>query len=248
MSGVELGQFAPRIPSEQYGLGFRLEKTLRPGSQAIYVNKAGRRFMDESVLLSHRKDLFQVQAFDQSKAEFPNIPLYMIFDDAYRKPRPIVGGHMGWWWVHKVYQWSEDNSAEVELGWITRADSIAELAQKMGLDPTGLRETVERFNADCANGRDSQFGRSKISMAPLVTPPFYATELCEPIINTQGGPKHNVHSQVLDRKDRPIPRLYAAGELGSFFYPLYESASNVPEALAFGIIAGEHCAQLDRWE
>jgi len=248
MSGVELGQFAPRIPSEKYGLGFRLEKVLRPGSQAIYVNKSARRFMDEAMLLSHRKDLFQVQAFDQAKAEFPNIPLYMIFDESYRKPRPIVGGHMGWWWVHKVYQWSQDNSAEVALGWITPADSIRELAQKMGLDPAALQETVERYNAACAQGCDPQFGRSKESMAPLVTPPYYATELCEPIINTQGGPKHNAHAQVLDRKDQPIPRLYAAGELGSFFYPLYESASNVPEALAFGIIAGEHCAMLARWD
>ncbi len=248
MSGVELGQFAPRIPSEKYGLGFRLEKVLRPGSQAIYVNRSARRFMDESMLLSHRKDLFQVQAFDQAKAEYPNIPLYMIFDESYRKPRPIVGGHMGWWWVHKVYQWSQDNSAEVASGWISKADSIRELAVTMGLDPDALQETVDQFNAACASGHDPRFGRSKESLAPLVTAPFYATELCEPIINTQGGPKHNGHAQVLDRKDRPIARLYAAGELGSFFYPLYESASNVPEALAFGIIAGEHAAQLGRWD
>ena len=248
MSGVELGQFAPRIPSEKYGLGFRLEKTLRPGSQAIYVNKSARRFMDESVLLSHRKDLFQVQAFNQEKAEFPNIPLFMVFDDNYRKERPIVGGHMGWWWVHKVYQWSHDNSAEVELGWITKADSIRELAHKMGLDADALQATVTQYNRDCETGRDSGFGRSTASLAPLLTPPYYATELCEPIINTQGGPKHNAQAQVLDRRDRPIPRLYAAGELGSFFYPLYESASNVPEAFAFGIIAGEHAAGLTRWE
>lgn len=84
-------------------------------------------------------------------------------------------------------------------------------------------------------------------MLPL-TGPFYATELCEPIINTQGGPKHNAWSQVLDRNDRPIPRLYAAGELGSFFYPLYEGASNVPEAFAFGIIAAEDAVRLSRWD
>ena len=247
MSGVELGQFAPRIPSEKYGLGFRLEKALRPQSQVIYVNKAGRRFMDESVLLSHRKDLFQVQAFNQETAGYPNIPFFMIFDDAYRAPRPIVGGHMGWWWVHKVYQWSEDNSAEVDLGWITRADSIAELAVKMGMDPQGLEQSVQEFNRSCESGVDPAFGRSRTSMAPLLKPPFHATELCEPIINTQGGPKHNRHAQVLDRHDRPIKRLYAAGELGSFFYPLYESASNVPEALAFGIVAAEHAIRLESW-
>ncbi|MCC6531085.1 MAG: FAD-binding protein [Burkholderiales bacterium] len=248
MCGVELGQFAPRIPSEEFGLGFRLEKVLRPASPAIYVNKSARRFMDESVLLSHRKDLFRVQVFDQESARYPNIPFYMLFDDTYRKARPIVGGHMGWWWVHKVYRWSEDNSAEVDRGWITKADSIRGLAHKMELDPDALAASVEHFNAACASGQDAEFGRSAQSMAPLVTPPFYATELCEPIINTQGGPKRNVHAQVLDRADRPIARLYAAGELGSFFYPLYESASNVPEALAFGIVAAEHAARLGRWD
>ena len=248
MSGVELGMFAPRIPSETFGFGFRLERALRPGSQAIYVNKSGKRFMDEAVLLSHRKDLFQVQVFHQETGDFPNIPLYMIFDDAYRRERPIVGGHMGWWWTHNVYQWSEDNSAEVDLGWITEAPTIAELAVKINVDPTELQNTIANYNSDCEKGEDAQFGRGKDRLAPLVTGPFYAIELCEPIINTQGGPKRNAKSQVLDRNDRPIPRLYAAGELGSFFYPLYESSSNVPEALAFGIIAAEDAVQLPRWD
>ena len=52
---------------------------------------------------------------------------------------------------------------------------------------------------------------------------------------------------MLERNDNPIPRLYAAGELGSLFFPLYESASNVPEALAFGCIAGEHASGLEPW-
>jgi hypothetical protein len=248
MCGVELGQFAPRIPSEEYGLGFRLEKMLRPKSEVIYVNKAGRRFMNEGMLLSHRKDLFQVQNFNQETATYPNIPLFMVFDDNYRKQRPIVGGHMGWWWVHKVYQWSKDNSAEVEKGWIKKADTIAELAEMIHVDPSALQATVDEFNKNCKDDQDPSFGRSKETLAPLVAPPFYATELCEPIINTQGGPKRNGLAEVLNKADKPIPRLYSAGELGSFFFPLYESASNVPEALAFGIIAGEQAAQLSVWD
>ena len=84
--------------------------------------------------------------------------------------------------------------------------------------------------------------------SPLITPPFYATELCEPVINTQGGPKHDGKAQILDQNDRPIPRLYGAGELGSFFFPLYEGASHVPEALAFGIIAAREAGRLPRWD
>jgi len=62
------------------------------------------------------------------------------------------------------------------------------------------------------------------------------------LVNTQGGPKHNKLCQVLDPDDKPIPRLYAAGELGSFFGFLYQEGSNYPEAWAFGRIAGRQAA------
>lgn len=247
MAGAELGMFAPKIPSQLYGVGFRLEKQIPKGSAALFVNKSGRRFMNEAQLMSHRKDPFQVQYFDHERAEFPNIPLYMVFDESYRVKRPIVGMHMGWWCIHDVYQWSRDNSAEIEKGWIIKGDSIGELAEKISVDADAMKETIRRYNTQCASGNDPEFGRPKDWLAPLNTPPYYATELCEPIINTQGGPKHNACAQVLNRHDQPIPRLYAAGELGSFFFPLYESASNVPEALAFGRIAGQHAASLAPW-
>ncbi|MCC6532987.1 MAG: FAD-dependent oxidoreductase [Burkholderiales bacterium] len=247
MSGCELGTFAPKAPSAELGVGVRLERQLPRGSQAIYVNKYGRRFMNEAVLLSHRKDLFKVQQFDHDRAEYPNIPLYMVFDETQRKKRPIVGVHMGWWFVHRLHEWSADNSAEVERGWILKADSVRALAAKIGVDADALEATVERYNAHCASGEDSDFGRLKDWLAPLCTPPFYATELCQPIINTQGGPKRNARAQVLDNAEQPIARLYAAGELGSFFFPLYESASNIPEALAFGRIAGAQAAALSPW-
>lgn len=63
MAGVEWGNLGPRVPSEKFGVGFRLRRQLPAGGQAINVNKAGKRFMDESVLLSHRKDLAKVQYF-----------------------------------------------------------------------------------------------------------------------------------------------------------------------------------------
>jgi len=248
MSGAELGMFAPKAPSEEYGLGFRLEKTLRPGSRAIFVNRAGRRFMNEAVLLSHRKDLFKTQVFDEDIAGYPNIPMFMVFDETYRKARPIVGGHMGWWWVQKVYEWSEDNSAEVERGWIIKASTVRELAEKIHVDADGLQQTIDQYNSDCEKGSDPQFGRAKDYLAPLITPPFYATELCEPVINTQGGPKHDGKARIVDQSDRPIARLFGAGELGSYFFPLYEGASNVPEALAFGIIAAREAGRLARWD
>ena len=248
MSGCELATFAPKAPSEKFGVGFRLEKHLPTGSQAIYVNKYGQRFMNESIPLNHRKDLFKVQHFDHDRAEYPNIPFYLVFDETFRKKRPIVGTHIGWWHVHGLYEWSDDNSAEIEQGWIVEANTIKHLAQKMEIDSDVLEQTIGRYNEYCTTGEDPDFGRAKEWLVPLETPPYYAAELCEPIINTHGGPKHNAWAQVLDKHNQPIPRLYAAGEMGSFFFPLYESASNLPEALAFGRIAGKHAAALTPWE
>ena len=248
MTGIELGNFAPRAPSEKYGVGFRLVRRLPVGSQAIYINKYGKRFMNESILLSHRKELFEVQYFDHKRAEYPNIPFFMVFDEIFREKRPIVGMHSGWWCIHKLYEWSKDNSAEIEQGWIIKANMLKELAEKIGADSDATEETVHKYNEYCLAGNDPEFGRSIEWLVPIETPPYYATELCEPIINTQGGPKRNGKAQVLDKNEKPIPRLYAAGELGSFWDPLYETASNIPEALAFGHIAGEQAAKLESWE
>ncbi len=248
MSDVELGNFAPKAPSEKFGVGFRLRRQLPVGSQAIYINKYGKRFMNEALLLSHRKEPLKVQYFDHEHAEYPNIPFYLVFDETFRKKAPIVGTRYGWWCINELYKWSDDNSAEIELGWIVKANTIKELAEKLGVVSVALEDTVSKYNEYCRICEDSEFGRSKKWLVPLDTPPYYGTELCEPIINTQGGPKHNAQAQVLDKNDEPIPRLYAAGELGSFFAPLYENSSNIPEALAFGIIAGEHAAALMPWE
>ena len=248
MTSCELGNFAPKAPSEKFGVGFRLKRHLPVGSQAIIINKYGKRFMSESKLLSHRRELFKVQYFDDDHAEYPNIPFYMVFDETYRKKGPIVTIHSGWWAIHRLYEWSVDNSAEIKQGWIVKANTIKELAEKIGVDPDSLTETISKYNEYCTIGEDPEFGRAKEWLVPIETPPYYATELCEPIINTQGGPKHNGRAQVLDKSDNPIPRLYAAGELGSFFGPLYQGGSNIPEALAFGRIAGEQAAALTPWE
>jgi succinate dehydrogenase/fumarate reductase flavoprotein subunit len=150
--------------------------------------------------------------------------------------------------VHKLYKWSEDNSREIEKGWIVKGDTIGELAEKLGIEAQGLAETVEKFNAFCERSSDPEFKRGPNSMSPLQSPPFYGTELGLNIINTQGGPAHNARCQVIGGNNEPIPKLYAAGELGSFFGHLYQGGSNFPEALAFGRIAGKNAALEVPWE
>ena len=68
------------------------------------------------------------------------------------------------------------------------------------------------------------------------------------ILNTQGGPKRNVKAQIVDPDDKPIPRLYSAGELGSMYSFLYNGGGNVGECLAFGRIAGRNAAAEKPWK
>jgi succinate dehydrogenase/fumarate reductase flavoprotein subunit len=143
-----------------------------------------------------------------------------------------------------LYQWSRDNSAEIQRGWIVKGGTPSELVEKMNLrDRRRLAPTLERYNRFCNTGKDDDFGRPADTLAALEMPPFYAIPAYPCLLNTQGGPKRNARAQVLDSWDRPIPRLYAAGELGSMWGFMYQSGGNLGECLAFGRVAGLHAAQ-----
>ena len=105
-----------------------------------------------------------------------------------------------------------------------------------------MNATVGRFNDAALAGADADWGRSAASMAPLVTPPFYAMAMTPALVNTQGGPRRNQDAQVIGVDGAPIPRLYSAGELGSIYAFLYQGGGNIGECFAFGRIAGRHAA------
>jgi succinate dehydrogenase/fumarate reductase flavoprotein subunit len=253
MASVEWGGLCARMPSKELGMaiGFGLGRAMPEGS-FLFVNRYGKRFMPENKNLIHRKEPLEVLSFDHERAEYGNLPAYMVFDETYRRKGPIAstlehfrelwGGPVGYPMIHGIYEWSSDNRAEMKKGWVLQAESLDDLAGKIGIDSLGLEETVRNFNRACGEGKDSEFGRAKESLAPLTSPPFYAVELALALVNTQGGPKRNENGQVLDFRNEPIPRLYAAGELGSFFGFLYQGGSNYPEAWAFGQIAGKKAA------
>ncbi len=258
MAAIEWGALCARKPSQKFGMavGTGLGRA-RPEGSFVFLNRYGKRFMPENTSLIHRKAPLEILFFDHERAEYRNLPAYMIFDEAYRRKGPIAstrehfqemwGGPVGYPLIHKIYEWSSDNQAEIDKGWVFQADTLADLAGKMGADAAALEETIRNFNRACMDNRDPQFGRAGNSLAPLETPPFYAVELALTLVNTQGGPKHNQDCQVLDFNDKAIPRLYAAGELGSFFGFLYQGGTNYPEAWAFGQIAGRRAAGETPW-
>jgi predicted oxidoreductase len=175
------------------------------------------------------------------------LPVHMLFDEWTRGADCLVARGLAWTPIVDGYTWSPDNTAEIELGWITRADSIRELATKIGRDPEAVDAAVERYNRFARAGEDADFGRDPARMRPLETPPFYAVEIVAGLICTTGGAKRDEHGRVLDHGGRPIPRLYEAGELGSFHSNLYQNGSFLTEAMLSGRWAGANAVRERAW-
>jgi succinate dehydrogenase/fumarate reductase flavoprotein subunit len=115
------------------------------------------------------------------------------------------------------------------------------------MDTALLAASIEKYNADCAAGHDTEFGRDVDTLGPVSKPPFYALPLYPGGPNTTGGLRANARREVLDWDDKPIPRLYSAGELSSVFLFVYQGGGNLAEGITFGRIAGRNAAAEQPW-
>jgi len=231
----------------------------------IWVDQDGKRFVNEKGVDNHAR-LLAVDIYDSIHHRFPRIPCYMVFDEKARKKGPVSGGATSGYAINREgYNWSFDNTKEIESGIIKKADTLEQLAKIIGVDPSNLKDTVTKWNKDIKAGSDSLFGRAIYKSkngkpvyegreAPIVsepldeTGPYYAVEMVPTILNTQGGPKRNAKSEVLDPFEKPIPRLFAAGEIGSFWGLTYQGGGNNAESMVFGQIAGKNAAALKSWK
>lgn len=124
------------------------------------------------------------------------------------------------------------------------AATAAELAELIGADAQTLTAAVERYNALCAAGEDTDFGKPAEFMNAL-DKELYAIKLSPSISGTYGGVMTDVESQVLNQAGEVIPGLYAAGEaafcgLVGSEYPVCGTAIGM--AFYFGEVAGENAA------
>ena len=187
-----------------------------------------------------------LEYYDADIQDYPRIPCHLIFDEEGRKLGPIGNPVIN---DNRFdYSWSVDNLKEVEAGIIARRGTLEELAEYLQIQYSRLRETVDRWNQLCHEGCDTDFHRPGGTMIPIESPPFYAIAAWPIISNTQGGPVHNADQQILDPFNRPIPRLYAAGELGSVFGHLYELSGNLTECFVGGRTAGLKAAAEVPWD
>ena len=209
----------PRVGEEK---GMRSVKKYEPG---ILVNRNGERFVDEGE-----------DTADKTYAKFgriialtqPGGVAYLIFDS---KAKDIVD---------PMYEGPEKGPVE--------AMTIEDLAKKLSINPSRLRQTVETFNRAVDAGKNSKLTPPKSYFAQRIDkPPFYGYVVTGGMTFTFGGIKINPKAEVLRKTTGVIPGLYAAGEVtGGFFYNNYPAGSSLTRCAVFGEIAGKNAAGFAR--
>ncbi len=207
----------------------------------IVVDKSGRRYTNENYKQHHVG--YELAAYDSRGLNYPRIPSYWIMDQRRISDGPLPASDTSGVVSMGLFDWSRDNKKEMERGWIIPADTVGELARKLGMEADTLQKTVETYNGYCRNNADLDFRRRPESLVALDSPPYYAVRLWPGGPNTQGGPHRNWRSQVLSVESGVIPGLYAVGELGSEFGMLYTGGGNLAECISSGRLAGENAAR-----
>ncbi|HIT63704.1 MAG TPA: FAD-binding protein [Candidatus Ventrimonas merdavium] len=173
----------------------------------ILVNKEGQRFIDETIETLERGTAIQAQT---SGAAF------MLTDGT---------GYDSFYRIRK----------HVDAGYFKQADTWEGLAEELGIDPAGLTETIEKFNAAAEAGENDE-----LQGAPAARPfdaegPYYGARIEAANHMTKGGVSCNEKAQVLYEDGTPVEGLYAAGEV------TWQSGG-YSQSVSFGREAGKQAA------
>ncbi len=192
---------------------------------AMFINKNGVRFVNE---LSRRDTLVKA-ALEQPDAIF-----YLITNEK--------NNYLDANGVNKFGERVEDLIANKK---VFKADTLAQLAEKIGVPAKALEESVAKFNKACETGKDPDFGRNAFADNILLTAggPYYAIPRSPAVHHTMGGVQIDTQTHVLKADGSIIPGLYAAGEVTGDIHGTNRVGANaVPDALSFGRIAGTNAA------
>lgn len=198
-------------------------KVVSTGS-VLVVGDDGTRYFNEAEENRHG----HIKNHGQWKVPLNQEHPYLIFDETKKKELDadeIIG-------EYKIYTQN-----------VISADSIEQLAEKIGVDPEIFSDTLKRFNQSAKEQNDPEFRRDPTTICALTGKKIYAVGLEQTVLNTQGGPRRNTKAEVLDTEGKPIPHLYSAGELGGLCANQYQGGGNLAECLIWGKIAGEEAAQ-----
>ncbi|MDZ7897565.1 MAG: FAD-dependent oxidoreductase [Arcicella sp.] len=197
LGGIELEPMSGR--SDFWKNWARVSNSVDRKPREIYVNEQSERFMNEDTPNPDDREHIVNQ---QSNRRF-----WLIFDEKALNSGASIIPQLS------VEQIKEETTREKAF-W--QADSVEELAQKMGLNPDKLSETVNRFNDLCDSKNDEDFGRDLTDsemVFPIKNAPFYGILTYAYSLISFGGLAINDKLEVLNKNEEPIKGLYAAGEI-----------------------------------
>jgi 3-oxosteroid 1-dehydrogenase len=232
--------WGPSIPLSG-GPWFCLAERTLPGG--IMVNDRGRRFMNEAAPYVEAVHRMYGGEFGRGDGPAENIPAWMVLDQGYRNRYVFAGltpkqPFPGRWY---------------KAGSLVKGDTIAELAQTMGVPADALVATVERFNAFAVAGKDDDFGRgdsgydryygdpkmTNPSLGAIKDGPFYAVTMVPGDLGTKGGLRTDARARVLREDGSAIEGLYAAGNVSApvMGHTYAGPGATIGPALTFGYLA-----------
>jgi succinate dehydrogenase/fumarate reductase flavoprotein subunit len=215
-----------------------------PGS--IMVNSRAKRFSNEAASYNAFGGAFH--QLDPSAFGYINIPAWIIHDHDHL----VKHGSNG-----------EPYAGET-FPWLVEAQTLRELAGKLGIDADQLERTVATWNENVAKRVDPDFHRGEsahdrwwgdpynkgvpeATLGPIgENGPYYAMELSPGTLGTKGGPKIDEDARVIDLEGHVIPGLYAVGNASSPFGPGYPGPGGTHGPnMTFGWLAGKHAAVVE---
>ena len=224
------GHLLPAPPA-QVGLHNFLKVKPDFSEYAILINLKGERFDDE-----YLGDEVTCHTLVQQ----PQATAILIFDQHIRDNQNALS------------QWpTPDNDRVINIreagGEVIETASLQELTRALTnrwhIPSQAFEKTMAEYATACATGNGQTLSIPKSGgLIPLNTPPYYAIRTLPGITFTYGGAKVNARAQILDKNDRPIPGLYAAGaDCGGIYTRGY--TGGLCMGLAYGLIAGEGAAE-----
>lgn len=205
----------------------------------IFVGAAGQRFVNESLPY----DRIGRAVIAGQRAGTVGDTFWMVYDDREGQAPPVRSTTL-------PLGPAEDY---VAAGLWHSADTLAELAGRIGVPADALEATVARFNEHAAAGHDPDLARGEemydrafsgdaSPLVPIEKGPFHAVAFGLSDLGTKGGLVTDAHARVLDTAGVPIPGLYAAGNtMAAVSGETYPAGGNpIAASMVFGHLAANH--------
>lgn len=166
---------------------------------ALWVNEKGERFINE--------DFTATNAMSMTLPTWRNETTYIVMD------APMMD-----LFLNGDADGQTQLADAIEAGEIFKGDTIDDLADQTGVDPSTIKATVERYNGFVSSGVDLDFGKSSKVLVPFASGPFYAIHVIPQVNTTIGSLQTDRGFHALDENHEPIEGLYVVGVEGAMLW------------------------------